>query len=48
MKNSRKPFNCENGQALEPIAQMGYGVSVYGDTQNPRGCGPGQPVPAAP
>lgn len=48
VKNSRKNFFCGDGQALEELAQMSYGVSVHGDTQNRNGHGPGQPVPADP
>lgn len=37
-------WNCEGGQTLEQAANRGCGVSICGDSQNPTGHGPGQPV----
>lgn len=37
-------FYCESGQTLAQVAHRGCGVSILGDTQNPNGEGPEQPV----
>lgn len=44
----RNNFNCEGGQTLAQVAQSSYGVTIFGDTQNPTGHGLGQPALADP
>jgi len=41
-------FSCESGQALEQLAQRGYGISISGDIQNLTGCRSGQSTLADP
>ena len=40
--------SCEGSQTVEQVAQRGCGLSIFGDTQNLTGHGPGQPAVADP
>lgn len=39
-----KLLRWKHDQALQQATQNGSGLSVFGDTQNPTGCGPEQPA----
>ena len=42
-KYKKNLFYYEGGQTLTQVAQRGYGASIPGGIQNPRGHGPEQP-----
>lgn len=48
LNRHKNHFNCKGGQVLVQDAQTSYGGSMFGDTQNPIGCGPEQAAPAEP
>ena len=46
--NGLNLFYCEGGETLEPVSLRGFGVSIFGNTQNLTGKRPEGPAIAGP